>query len=38
MISGLSKGKTGVILKLKDRFADIWTDNENTIEIHKNCL
>ncbi len=36
--SGADKGKTGIILKLDGKYADIWTDNENTIKINKNNL
>ena len=36
--SGTDKGKTGIILKLEGKHAEIWTDNENTIKINKNNL
>jgi ribosomal protein L24 len=38
VISGTNKGKTGIILKIDEKFAEIWTDNENTIKINKNNL
>lgn len=38
MISGSEKGKTGTILRVQGAFAEIWTDNENSIKINKNNL
>lgn len=38
VISGTSKGTTGMILKVEEKYAEIWTDNENTIKVHKNNL
>lgn len=38
VIAGTDKGKSGLILKIDGIYADIWTDNENTIKINRNNL
>lgn len=38
VISGTERGKTGLILKVDGLYAEIWTDNENSIRINKNNL
>lgn len=38
VVSGTDKGKVGLILKLEGKYADILTDNGNTIRINKNNL
>ena len=38
VISGTERGKTGLILKVEGPYAEIWTDNENSIRINKNNL
>jgi ribosomal protein L24 len=38
VVSGTDKGKTGLILKINGAYADIWTDNENSISINRNNL
>jgi transcription elongation factor len=38
VVSGTETGKTGVILKVEGPYAEIWTDNFNSIKINKNNL
>ena len=38
VVTGSEKGKTGVILKVDGPYAEIWTDNENSIKVNKNNL
>lgn len=38
VVSGSNKGKTGLILKVEGRNAEIWTDNQNSITVNKNNL
>lgn len=38
VVSGTEKGKTGIVLKVDGPYAEILTDNENTIKINKNNL
>lgn len=38
VVSGTEQGKTGLVLKVEGPYAEIWTDNENSIKINKNNL
>jgi ribosomal protein L24 len=38
VISGADTGKTGIVLKVSDKFCEIWTDNQNAIRVNKKNL
>jgi ribosomal protein L24 len=35
---GVDAGKSGVILRLEPKVAEVWTDNSNAIRVSKKCL